>query len=149
MKSSLRSVSNHEDGVVENIFVMATVATSLITIGTLGVFAVQAQRYQNGLDLAVHSAIRDIVADDFTQNPTSLAQSDLTTTFYEMGLDLQKTSVSVASSDGRCGSVQVSDRKTLDFFWTGAISIQLSSVQREPYDPLSSGLGGVATCLGS
>ncbi len=149
MKSVLKLIAKYEDGVVENLFVLAVIAISLTTIGTLGVFAIQAQRYQIGLDLATHSAIRDIVADNFAENPLDLAQSDLTTTFHDMSLDPAKTSVSVESNDGRCGSVAISEHKTLDFFWIHGIAINLSSVQKEPYDPLSSGLGGVATCLGS
>jgi len=149
VKSLLKLAAKYEQGVVENLFVFAVVAISLTTIGTLGVFAIQAQRYQIGLDLATHSAIRDIVAGNFAQNPQDLAQSDLTTTFHDMALDPANTAVSVESSDGRCGSVAVSEHKTLDFFWINAIAVNLSSVQKEPYDPLSSGLGGIATCLGS
>lgn len=138
-----------EDGVVENLFIFALIAISIMTMSALAVFVVQGQRYQAGLDLATHTAVRDIVASGNLENPTQLAQSDLTTTFKNMGLDLRNTSVSVNSVGGRCGSIAVSASKTLHFLWRNAIAINLSSNQNEPNDPLSSGMGGVAICIGS
>ena len=149
MISAKRDKSREEAGVLENLFVFAVVATAIITMGAFSIFVVEAQRYQAGLDLSTHTAIRDIVGSNFSQDPRRLAQSDLSTIFQEMGLATENTSVTVADTNGRCGMVTISEHKVLDLFWNHLIAVQLSSSQREPMDPLSSGLEGVATCIGS
>ena len=145
-----KDISYHvEDGIVENLFIYALIAVSVMTTSALAAFVIQGQRYQAGLDLATHTAVRDIVASGNLENPAQLAESDLTTTFKNMGLDLSSTSVSVNSVGGRCGSIAVTVSKTLHFLWRNAVAINLSSSQNEPNDPLSSGMGGVALCIGS
>lgn len=133
---------------MENIFVFVVIAGSILAMGTFSAFAVQAQRYQAGLDLATHTAVRDLVGNDYLQNPSQLARNDLATTFQNMGLSPGNTSISVSDSEGRCGTIAVSESKVLNFFWTTALSVRLSSNQTEPNDPLASGAGGTATCIG-
>lgn len=137
-----------EEGVLENVFVFVVIAGSILTMGTFSAFAVQAQRYQAGLDLATHAAVRDLVANGYSQNPAQLARNDLTTTFQNMGLSPGDTSINVSNGEGRCGTIAVSESKVLNFFWSTAFSVRLSSNQTEPNDPLASGSGGTATCIG-
>ncbi|MDA8081318.1 MAG: hypothetical protein M0Z96_06870 [Actinomycetota bacterium] len=137
-----------EKGVLENVFVFAVIASSILAMGTLSAFAVQAQRYQAGLDLATHTAVRDLVGNVNSQNPALLARDDLITTFQNMGLSSGNTSINVSDSQGRCGTIAISESKVLNFFWSKAFSVRLSSNQSEPNDPLASGAGGTATCIG-
>ena len=102
MISAKRYKSREEAGVLENLFVFAAVATAIITMGAFSIFVVEAQRYQAGLDLSTHTAIRDIVGSNFSKDPQRLAQSDLSTIFQEMGLTTQNTSVTVADSVSFC-----------------------------------------------
>ncbi len=145
----IENPGKREDGVLENIFVFIVVAASIITMGTLSVFVIQAQRYQAGLDLATHSAIRDLVGNNFVQSRAQLAQNDLTATFQSMGLNPGNTSVAVSDSGTRCGTVTVSESKVLNLFWNNLVAVRLTSNQSEPNDPLASGIGGTATCIGS
>ncbi len=147
MQTKQNPITN-EKGVLENVFVFAVIAASILTMGTLSVFAIQAQRYQAGLDLATHVAVRDLIGNDYSQNPAQLARDDLTTTFQNMGLSTGNTSINVSGSEGRCGTIAVSESKVLNFFWSTAFSVRLSSNQTEPNDPLASGAEGTATCIG-
>ncbi len=137
-----------EAGVLENVFLFAVVATTIVTMGAFSMFVIEAQRYQAGLDLSTHNAIRDIVENN-NANPEQLAQSDLSETFQQMALNTTATAITVGYSGGRCGTVAVTERKTLNLFWKNLIMVTLSSSQQEPTDPLSAGLPGVATCIGS
>ncbi len=148
MKLATSSRKAKESGVLENYFVFAAVATAVITLGAFSAFIINAQRYQAALDLSTHTAVRDIVSNGASESPRLLAQTDLDATFQEMQLNTRNTAISVYDSGGRCGTVEISERKNLSLFWHNILTIHLLASEREPADPLSSGLTGVASCIG-
>lgn len=143
------TTKHKEEGVIENIFVALVILLALSGMGSFSMLIIQAQRYQAGLDLAVRSIVRDLVTSDYTQDPQQLARSDLASVFESMGLSPAQTHLSVIDTQGRCGTIQVNATKQLDPIGRDAIVIRLSSQMTERQDPLSSGLPGIATCIGS
>lgn len=149
MKKPGLSTNDREDGILENLFIFLAIATAVLVMGSLSVSVIRAQRYQAGLDLSTHNAIRDLVAAGPLQDPRRLALSDLNATFESMDLNTTGTTTTVSDSGGRCGTVIVTETKTLGIFPRHLVEITLRSAQRESADALASGLEGIATCIGS
>lgn len=140
---------NSEEGVVENVFVLVILVASILLMGTFALTVVNIQRFQAGLNLAARNSIRDLVSSESYGSPSQVVSSDLKDTLSHMGLSNADTTFSVSDPMGRCGTINVSVEKIVHPILAKSLGIRLSSNYSEPQDPLSNGLPGAATCLGS
>lgn len=133
---------------IENIFVLLIIVLALVTTGSIANAALTAQRYKSGLDLTVRNTVRDLVINHNLGSAQTVANSELKATFASMGLSESDTQITASESPGRCGAITVTASKQIYPIWIDQFAITVSADQREPQDPLSSGLMGTATCVG-
>lgn len=143
------SKKSPEDGVIENIFVVLAVILSVLCLGSFSKEILVAQRYQTGLDLGTESAVRTLISEGSAADAQMVAQSELENIMREMNLSTNDLVVTVSGVAGRCGTFSVSAYTTLRPTVLGGLPIRLSARQDEPADPLASGIGGTAQCIGS
>lgn len=143
------ALKRSDDGIVENIFVMVIMVSSIVLMGTFSLTVINVQRFQAGLDLAARNSVRDLVSSQPQSSPTQVVHADLINTLSHMGLSSTDTTFSVTDPMGRCGTIDVSIQKLVHPIPTKSLSIRVVSNYSEPSDPLSNGLPGAATCLDS
>lgn len=135
-----------ESGMIENIFLLLITLGALIIVGAFAKTALSAQRYKSGLDLAARNTLRDLVLSAPVNQPQLIAQSELDTTFFEMNLSTNHSTIYVNDSQKRCGEVSVYVDKILYPLWGNKIALHLTARQSEAQDTYTSGLTGSATC---